>query len=165
MKWPILAIKPPKNRKTYAMPVAWTLASIFLIFVLVHLIRIDKLIPVVAETLGTTGATWFVSLIVIMEVFALPFLLRLRLSPLFRIMSGLFVVLVPLIWTCFTIWAINNGHSTGQFSSYVSTPSSWWLIILDLLWLVISYWTLWLLNYERAFKDLKNTSKKHAKSV
>ncbi len=120
-----------------------------------HLIRIDTLIPVVGQILGDVSATWFVVITVIGEVFALPYLLRMKLSPAFRIKSGLWVLLVPLMWTCYTIWALGNGHSTGQFSSYVSTPASWWLLVLNLAWLGASYWVLVISNFDKSFAVLR----------
>lgn len=158
MKWKIKATDPPKLKKPYAAKVLWVLAGVMLLMALLHLIRIDKLIPIVGETLSESGATWFVALLVIIEVFALPYLLRMKVSPAFRIVSGLWVIVVPLVWTCYTIWALGNGHSTGQFSSYVSTPASWWLVVLNVAWLGASYWALWLSNFDKCFTVLR---KKH----
>ena len=155
MKWKIRAIEPPKLKKPYAVTLLWILAGVMLAFALLHLIRIDKLIPVITEVLGEAGATWFVVIAVLGEVFALPYLLRMKLSPAFRIKSGLWVLLVPLMWTCLSIWALGNGHSTGQFSSYISLPASWWLIALNLLWLGVSYWVLWLSNFDKCFAALR----------
>lgn len=157
MTWKIKATSPPPLKKTYASAILWTLAVIIILFAVAHLIRIDKLIPVVAESLSGMGATWFVALVVIAEVFAVPYLLQLRLSPLMRVISGLLVVLAPLAWTCFTIWAWGNDNSTGQFTSYVSTPASWWVIVLDIVWLGASYWALWLSNFDKACRVLKKT--------
>lgn len=155
MKWKIKATESPKLKKPYAAKILWILAGVMLVMALLHLIRIDKLIPVVAEILGESTATWFVALLVIIEVFALPYLLRMKVSPGFRIVSGLWVIVVPLVWTCYTIWALGNGLSTGQFSSYVSTPASWWLIVLNVAWLGVSYWALWLSNFDKCFTVLR----------
>lgn len=155
MTWKIKATLPPKLKKPYALKVLWVLAIIMIGFALAHLVRIDKLIPTIGGILTPVGASWFVVLVVIVEVFALPYLLQLRLSPLMRVVSGAFVVLAPLAWTCLAIWTAGSGHSTGQFSSYISTPGSWWLIIFNLAWLSVSYWVLWLSNYDKAFAQLK----------
>ena len=155
MKWNIKATDPPKLKTPYAGKVLWALAGVMFVMVLLHLVRIDKLIPVVSETLGESGATWFVAIMVIIEVFSLPYLLRMKVSPGFRIVSGLWVIVVPLAWTCFTIWALGDGHSTGQFSSYLSTPASWWLVVLNLAWLGASYWALWLSNFDKCFVVLR----------
>mgnify|MGYP006347867235 FL=1 len=156
MIWKIKATDPPKPRKSYAVRIAWVLAGVMAVMSVAHLIRIDTLIPVVSQTLPTVAATWFVALIVTAEVFALPYLLRAKLSPLFRMISGSLVVFVPLVWTCFTIWALGDGRSTGQLTSYVSTSATWWLVLLNLTWLGVSYWILWLFNYDESFAQLRH---------
>lgn len=155
MTWKIKATPPPKVKESYAIRLSWILAIIMIGFAVVHLFRIDKLIPTLGEILGSTGAMWYAVLVVIVEVFAVPYLLRLRLSPLMRAVSGSCMVLVPLLWTCLAIWSVGSGHSTGQFSSYVSTPGSWWLIFLNLAWLGVSYWLLWLTNFDAVFAVLR----------
>lgn len=155
MNWKIRATDPPKLKKPYAAKILWVLAGIMLIMALLHLVRIDKLIPAMADTLGDNGAAWFVALIVIGEVLALPYLLRMKLSPGFRFVSGLLVVLVPLAWTCLTIWALGSEHSTGQFGSYVSTPATWWSVVLNFAWLAASDWALWLSNFDKCFAALR----------
>lgn len=157
MIWKMKATDPPKPRTSYASRVALGLGGVMVLMVLLHLVRIDKLIPVLGEILGA-GAVWFVALIVIVEVLAVPYLIGMKLSPLFRVMSGLFAVLAPLAWSCLVIWAHGNGHSTGEFSSYLHAPSSWWLIALNFIWLAASYWILGLLNFDAAFSRLR---KKH----
>lgn len=155
MKWKVKATDPPKAKKPYTAKILWALAAVVLGMALLHLVRIDNLIPVIEQTLGEIGAPWFVAVVVIVEVFSLPYLLQMKLSPLFRIMSGLFVVLAPLMWTCLAIWAYGNDHSTGQLSSYVSLVSSWWLVALNLAWLGVGYWALWLSNFDTCFSALR----------
>lgn len=151
MTWKAKATDPPRPRAPYALKIAWVLAGVMLLMAVAHMIRIDKLIPVMSQALQEPVATWFVALIVTAEVFAVPYLFSMKLSPLFRIMSGTLVVLVPLAWTCVTIWTLGEGTSTGQFTSYISTPGSWWLVVLNLGWLAGSYWVLWLLKYDESF--------------
>ena len=155
MNWNIKATPPQKLKKQFASKVLWALAIIMIGFALAHLVRIDKLIPTISQILSPAGASWFVVLVAIAEVLALPYLLQLRVSPLMRVVSGVLVVLAPLAWTCLAIWAAGSGHSTGQFSSYISTPGSWWLIMLNLAWLGVSYWALWLSNFDKAWAHLK----------
>jgi hypothetical protein len=150
------AVKPPTPRATYARKLAFILAGAFLAFALLHLVRIDKLIPVVAEIFpgGAGAAEIFVALIVTAEVFALPFLLSLTVSPLARIFSGAFVVLVPLAWTCLSIWALGNPNPLGEFSSYSHAVSSLPIVALNLVWLAAGYWSLRVLAYDKSFQRL-----------
>lgn len=150
------AIAPPKPRTRYASKVAWILTITMLVMALLHLIRIDKLLPIIDDILpgSVMWGVLFVCLIVVVEVFALPFLLGMKLSPLARIFSGFFAVLAPLGWTCLTIWTIGDYETTGQFSSYVDVMPGWGLLMLNYLWLALSYWSLWLLGYDKSFKQL-----------
>jgi len=83
-----------------------------------------------------------------MEVFAIPFLLRMPLSKLARYFSGAFVVAVPLFWTLVAIWMYGSTYSTAQLGEFVSLPSSSILIIINLLWTVFAYYTVWALGYD-----------------
>lgn len=150
------AIAPPKPRTTYATKVALALAAVMLVMALLHLVRIDKLIPIVDIVLpgSLVWAVASVCIIVTLEVFSLPFLLGMKLSPLARICGGICMVLVPLAWTCLTIWALGGYMTTGQFSSYVDIAPNWLLLAVNILWLGISYWALWLLNFDTSLKQL-----------
>lgn len=155
-----LAAAPPKPRTHYASKIAWALAGIILVMTLLHLVRFDKLIPIIDIVLpgDMTWAVAFSCVVVTMEVFALPFLLRMKLSPLARVCGGLCAVLAPLAWTCLTIWALGDFTTTGQFSSYVDITPNWWLLIANYVWLGASYWVLWLLSFDKPFPKLNKTS-------
>lgn len=152
------ATKPPAPRAPYARKLALILAGAFIVFALLHLVRIDKLIPVIAQVLpgGPGAAEIFVACIVVAEVFALPFLLGLTMSPLARFCGGLLVVLVPLAWTCLSIWALGNPNSLGEFSSYSHLPSNLAIILLNLAWLAASYWALHVLSFDKVFQRLSS---------
>jgi hypothetical protein len=118
---------------------------------LVHLFRIDTFIPLLDEVLpgSYTIAALVGSLIVIAEVFAVPFLLRMKLSPLMQLKSGFLAVLAPLIWLWIGIWALGHGVSTAQFGEFLNTPTSIPLLMLDAAWLGFNLWALWLLGYDK----------------
>jgi len=150
------AIAPPKPRAAYATKVALVLTGVMLVMALLHLVRIDKLIPI-ADIVLPGDLVWavaFVCIITTLEVFALPFLLGMKLSPLARICGGICMVLVPLTWTCLTIWTLGSYETTGQFSSYVNIAPNWLLLVVNILWLGISYWALWLLGFDKSLKQL-----------
>ena len=89
----------------------------------------------------------FVILVVLSEVFAIPFLLRVKLSPLAHVVSGFLAVLAPLLWTLLAIWSFGLHDSTGQLGEFVSLPSNLLLICVDMLWLALNFTTLWTLGY------------------
>lgn len=146
-----IPVKPPKPVRTYGPKLGYVVAAISTLFAVVHLIRIDTLVPRIQEIVPG-GAGWgsvLVILIVMAEVFAVPFALRMKLSPAAHIMSGFQIIFAPLLWLLITIWAFGTDFSTGQFTSFLHTPSSGWLIAFNLAWLAFGFSTLWALGYNR----------------
>ena len=143
------AVKPPKLVKPYGPLLGYAAAAILALFAIIHLFRIDTLVPIIDDVLpGDTGAAaTFVVAIVLAEVFALPFLLRMKLSPLAHICSGFLVILAPLMWTLLAMWSYNAGISTGQLGEFVHLPSTWLLVVANFMWLGYNFYTLWTLGY------------------
>lgn len=153
-----VAQDPPKLRTKYGPILGWIAAIILIIFSLVHLFRIDTFVPELSLALGSnqTLTLWVASILVTMEVFALPFLMRMRLSPLAQYVSGAFAVIVPLVWLLIAIWTFGTNSSTAQLGEFVSLPSSWTLIFANLLWLLFSYYTIWALGYDHRPNEKKS---------
>lgn len=116
---------------------------------LVHLFRIDTLVPLVEDVLpfAPVVSAAVVSVIVIAEVFAIPVLLQMHLSPLARIVSGLFVAGAPLAWLLIAIWAYGSGAPTGQLGQFYELPSTALLILANTLWVGFNVATLWALGF------------------
>lgn len=143
------AVDPPKLRVKRGQLFGWIAALIMVLFVLIHLFRVDTFVPELrAVLINSTLTFWVASLIIIMEVFALPFLMRMKLSPAAHYVSGAFAVVVPLFWTLVSIWTYGAGVSTAQLGEFVSLPSSAVLIIANLVWLLFSFYTIWALGYD-----------------
>lgn len=92
--------------------IAWIYTAILVVLVLGQLYAFEKFIPLI-ESYGFSGGELTVSLIaaviVIAEVFALPFLIRMPLSPLMRYVSAFFCAFVPAIWFVLSMFAAVNG--------------------------------------------------------
>lgn len=146
-----VAVTPPKLVKPAGLWLGRILAIISGGFALLHLARIDALVPVLDKTIpGSANWAGLVAIIIVMaELFALPFLLRFRLSTMAHIVSGFMAILAPLLWTMIALWAYDSSASIGQFSAFISTPTSIWLILLNLAWLSFAFYTLWSLGYNR----------------
>ena len=156
-----VAQDPPKVRTARAHMYGWVASVILIALALIHLFRIDTFVPELSLVFnGNRDLTlWVASLIVIMEVFALPFLLRMRLSPLAQYVSGAFAVLVPLTWSVIAIWTQNTGVSTAQLGEFVSLPSSMLLVIANIVWLAFSYYTVLMLGYGQISRGLEAPKK------
>lgn len=145
-----VAIEPPKPRKRHGILFGWVAAIIMIGFALVHLFRIDTFVPELNLVFQNSTLTmWVASLLVIMEVFAIPFLLRIRMSRLAQYVSGAFAIVVPLIWTLITIWTFGSDVSTAQLGEFVNLQSGWILLVANIIWLKFSYYTVWALGYDR----------------
>ena len=163
------AVHPPKLVKSYGPLLGYLASAVFVLMVLVHLFRIDTLVPIIDKVLpgGNGSAGTFVVAVVLAEVFAIPFLLRVKLSPLAHFVSGFLAVLAPLMWTLLAIWTYGLNLSTGQFGEFLSVNSTWWLIVINLVWLSFNFFTLWTLGYNNlSVKAMlkSHTPKKQAKS-
>lgn len=145
----IIPTKPPKLQNHYGAIMGMFAAAVSIFFAVIHLFRIDMLVPLVDTYMvgGVIIASLKVVAIVLAEVFAVPFALRMKLSPLAHRVSGALLVFAPLYWTLITIWNYGTDLSTGQFSSFVETPSVWISIVLNLAWLAFTLATLWALGY------------------
>lgn len=144
-----VSVNPPKLVKPYGPQLGYVAAAVMVIFAVLHLFRIDTFLPVLDKVLprGIGTAAWFAIGVILTEVFSIPFLLRMKLSPLAHIVSGFLAVIPPLLWTLLTIWTIGLKDSTGQLGEFVSTPSTILLLALNALWLVFTFITLWALGY------------------
>lgn len=154
------AINPPKLMKPYGAWFGRAAAAVLVLMALIHLFRIDTLIPILDEVLpgGAGWATFVTVLIVLAEVFAVPFALRMKLSLLAQFVSGMLIIFAPLLWLLISIWAFGLGVSTGQLGQFVATPSTVTLVAMNVLWLSFNYVTLWLLGYNNL--SLKQLLKK-----
>lgn len=144
-------IDPPKPVKPYAPLLGRILATVSIVFALVHLIRIDSLVQIVGDGLASSAlvASLVVIFTLLAEVFAVPFLLRMKLSPLAHLVSGFQAVFAPLMWLLISIWLLGTPYSTGQLGQFVATPSSVPLVLANLAWLSLAFVTLWALGYNR----------------
>ena len=145
------AVDPPKPLKKYGPWLGIVASAISACMALVHLFRIDTLVPIVDKAVpgGVNQAAFLVVFVVIAEVFALPFLLRMKLSPLAHLMSGTLVVFGPLVWLLVSIWSFGTDISTGQMGEFVHVASTPTLVFVNSLWVAFAFLVLWALGYNR----------------
>jgi hypothetical protein len=161
IKLPV-AIDPPKVRTDYAQWAGWIAGGVLILASLLHLFRIDTFLPLLDKALpgGYTTAALISAIILIVEVFSVPFLLRMKLSPLMHLVSGFNAVLAPLAWLLIAIWGFGHSTSTAEFGEFLKTPSSIPLMMLNTAWLGFNIWTLWLLNYDNIALKLSDRKNK-----
>lgn len=86
------------------------------------------------------------SVLVISEVLALPFLLRLKTSLFMRYVSMVFSWIVPMIWTFLAFWVCLYPVTISNFGflgTVVSLVPGWWTVFVCLALGLLSVWASW----------------------
>lgn len=140
---------PPPVRAKDAVNVARLYAAILVVMVVGQLFSFEKFIPLVTTFQlpgGEAAGVVVAALIVTCEVLALPFLLRMRLSPAMRALSMVCGVLAATAWLKLTIWlnvTVGAADSVGFLGTSVDLPVGWWAVCFSLALLVLSIWVGW----------------------
>ena len=95
---------------------------------------------------GVRYAYFITALLVVSEVFALPFLLRMALSPAFRWLSMVLGWLVALIWAKLTIWLVIQDsvvNNVGFLGTAVNLMPGWWAIFISVALGILAAWASW----------------------
>lgn len=95
---------------------------------------------------GIQFAHFLTASLIVAEVFALPFLLRMQLSTAFRWVSMVCGWLVAIIWTTLTIWLVvqNNGvANVGFVGTIVDVVPGWWTIFMGIAFGLFATWASW----------------------
>ena len=98
-----------------------------------QLVMFDDFAPALGSYIGTgvtSEVTLLATVLIGMQVFAVPFLVRLWLSPLARLASAGLAFLTPLAWT--TVALAGKGLNRSYFG----------LAVLVFLWGGVSFWVL-----------------------
>lgn len=142
------------DQKTTFLTLA--LATLLIVMVVSQLMSLDKFIPII-ENYQLPGGDPIAKIIVykieISALFALPFLLRMGLSPLFRWLSALLLNLHSLIWVALGLWIVSQNPpliGTGILGGFLKSLSGGVVLPFGLCLLALSLLVTWLLR-----RDLK----------
>lgn len=93
---------------------SWVLAGLFIILACTQLITYEKFVPIIQNYQVFDGVFGKIiaAFLVTSEVFALPFILRMRLSPLFRLFSLYCAYAASGVWIGLGVWAITVNPPT-----------------------------------------------------
>jgi len=151
------ASTPSKPLAFPALFLSWALAGLLIIMATAQLMTYEKFVPLMQNyqlfgdyTLGRIIA----ALLVIGEVFSLPFLLRMNISPLFRLTSALSLVLVSALWLILGMWTLATHPplvGLGIFGSLLKVDSSALLVAFVVGLLVLSGVVMWRLRDDFSF--------------
>lgn len=143
------AVNPPKPVMRSAIWLGRIAALLLVIMALVHLFRIDTFIPLLDDVLpgGSVAASFAALTIILSEMFAVPFALRIKLSPVGHILSGFLMVFAPLCWSMIALWSLGFTDNIAQLGEFMIVPASLLVLALNLSWLIYSLFTLHALGY------------------
>lgn len=125
------------------------LAGVLTVIAVLQLTTFDTFIAVLSGFNfpgGETTAFLVAVITVIAEVFALPFLLRMRLSPAFRIVSMVFGWIAVTALVKFALWmAIVQPPiaAEGTLSELLSALPGWWMVFGAFGLVVLAVWAAW----------------------
>lgn len=145
----VLATPAPEPKTDTTPKVALFLAVIILAMTIAQLFHFEAFVPLV-ESLNLPGgivvAHLFAACIVVLEVAALPFLLRMRLSKAMRFVS------MASGWLAITLWIIvqiylNIAHPEASNNGLIGTTAEvgvgWWSVFILAFFAVLSAWASW----------------------
>lgn len=115
------------------------LAGVFVIMAVSQLFKFEEFPGVIKDMwlpMGDTCSYIYASIIVILEVFAVPILLNIKLSWLARITGIISGCLVLAIWIFILLWqnlTINALGNAGLLGATLPMPVGWWTVVVILL--------------------------------
>lgn len=141
---------PASQPKTTNVPqVALCLAAVFLVMVIAQLFHFEDFVPLV-ERFGLPGglltAHLFAACIVVLEVAALPFLLRMRLSVAMRFVSMASGWLVLVAWLGVQIYLKMTRpflENSGLIGTVYDLGVGWWSVFFLAFLATLAAWASW----------------------
>jgi len=139
----------PAARTKNTTVVALFYALLLVAMAVAQLYGFEKFIPLI-EQFGLPGghgtAAFVAGFLVASEVLAVPFLLRMRLSPLMRVVSMVLGWLVATAWLKLSLWVVFTGvmvDTMGFLGTSVLLPAGLWAVFYSAALLVLAAWAGW----------------------
>jgi len=146
--FPITTPAPVQKTKDVTR-IATFYAGVILVMVVAQLFTFDTFTVLFNSfdfTFGPQYPAFLSALLVISEVFALPFLLRMAMSPAFRWVSMVCGWLVAAIWFKITVWLVFTDSlvsNVGFLGAVFDTMPGWWAIFISVLFGILAAWSSW----------------------
>lgn len=142
----------PRNKVSIGtQSLAYGLATVITVMVTAQLMTYDKFVPILENyQFGTAAATKsFAAVLVISAVVALPFLLRMSLSLLMRVMSASFLLIFSVLWLFLALWdnlthppTIGSGLLGGVGRDLLGSEITIYIALVLFSWSVVAVWVL-----------------------
>lgn len=135
--------RPPKT--AHARTISFFYAAIIVAMTVAQLFSFEKFFPLFEE-LGMPGGGLVSVLLVSCGVFALPFLLGMRLSPAARVVSMVLGWMLPLLWLYATVWLAREYaivENVGFLGATVPVVGGWWSGMVPVALGLLAAWAAW----------------------
>ncbi|MDB5179460.1 MAG: rane protein of unknown function [Candidatus Saccharibacteria bacterium] len=154
----------PKTKNVEKIAIFY--AVILVIMAVAQLFTFDEFLNLVTSFNfpgGIRYAHFIAAFVVVAEVFALPFLLRMPLSTAFRWFSMILGWFVALVWAKITIWLVIQDSivtNVGFLGTVVSLMPGWWAIFMSIALGILAAWASWgMWPHQRVAKRVVTGSK------
>jgi hypothetical protein len=140
------AAPQPKTNDTKTIATAY--AGVLVVLAVAQLFTFDEFLKLFVsfELPGVASPELLAALIVAAEVFALPFLLRMALSPAFRFFSMLLGWFVAGAWVFVTTSLLlmrTPVNTVGLLGTAVDIIPSWWAVLVSCVLVLFAAWAAW----------------------
>lgn len=145
----VRATLAPQAKTDNIATISLVLAGVFIVLAVGQLFTFEKFSNVLGDMWlpgGNTNMPIYAALIVTLEVFSVPFFLRMALSPLMRIVSMVFGWLTVGVWMLLFLWQNLSGNviaDSGILGGTVRVPVGWWSVLFMIAIGVLVGWTSW----------------------
>lgn len=139
----------PKPRTDATKQISLLYAGILVVFLVTQLFTFDTfidLIPSFNLPIGEVLTYAIAPVIVAAELFALPFLLRMKLSVAFRWFSMMLGWLVAALWVFISLWVVTTqptAETIGFLGTLVSLVPGWWAVLISASLGILATWSSW----------------------
>lgn len=139
----------PKPKTDAVKQMSLFYAALLVIMAVAQLFTFEKFLTLIISfqlPISVLAVCALTPIIVACEVFALPFLLRMTVSPAFRGLSMLCSWLVPVIWVSIsTSLVLSNStvDTVGFLGTAVKLVPGWWAVFISILFGIMAAWASW----------------------
>ena len=145
----VKAVPAPAPKTKEAKQISIVYAAILVLMAVTQLFTFEEFIVHIQQLnlpVGEFGSYALAPLIVVAEVFAIPFLLRMRLSPAFTYFSMGLGWVAALAWIFVSIWLNIGGVSAetvGFLGTVVTLAPGWWAVFISFALGILATWSSW----------------------
>lgn len=149
MKFFVQPTPAPKPKTEAVMRISLLYAVLLVVMIVAQLFTFEGFIELIISfklpvSDGVVSA--IATVLVAYELFALPFLLRMSVSPAFRWVSMVCGWLVSLVWLSITMSLVLSNSTVdtiGFLGTIGNLAPGWWAVFISLLFGVMAAWASW----------------------